>query len=95
MTHYTKDELISSSELAKNINKVLTTLKKNQHKKLAIIHNNRPEAVLIPIGEYEKLLEAFELLEHADIYRAIKNRLSTPTEDYLSHDELLVQLNNE
>ena len=32
MTHYTKEELISSSELAKNINKVSTTLKKSAQK---------------------------------------------------------------
>ncbi len=95
MTHYTKEELISSSDLAKNINKILTELKRKPHEKRAIIHNNRPEAVLIPIAEYEKLQETFELLEHASIYQLVQNRLSTPSGDYLSHDELLAQLDNQ
>ncbi len=95
MTYYTKEELISSGDLAKNINKILTALKNKPHEKRAIIHNNHPEAVLIPIAEYEKLQEVYELLEHANIYQLLKNRLSTPSGDYLSHDELLAKLNNQ
>ena len=94
MTHYTKEELISSSDLAKNIKKILTTLKNKPHEKRAIIHNNRPEAVLIPIAEYEKLQETFDLLEHTNIYQQVKNRLSTASDEYLSHDDLMARLEN-
>lgn len=43
----------------------------------------------------EELISSSDLLEHASIYQLVKNRLATPSDDYLSHDELLAQLDNQ
>lgn len=95
MIQYSQKELISSGDLAKNMNKFLATLKRNHRHKPAIIHNDHPQAVLMAIDEYERLQEAFELLEHMEIYQTLQSRSQTPLNDYLDQDELLSQLNHD
>ena len=89
MITYTKDELISATELAKNLSKFLNSIKTHRREKIAIIHNDRPEAVMMSIDEYERLREAYELLEYLEIYQLVEAREQTPHAEYLSHEEML------
>ncbi len=92
MITYTKDELVSVGELAKHLSKFLNQLRNQQQDKIAVIRHNRLEAVLMSIEEYECLRESYELLEHLEIYQTIKQREAMPTDEYLSHETLLQQL---
>ncbi|MDM8535570.1 hypothetical protein QUF70_02315 [Desulfobacterales bacterium HSG17] len=56
------------------------------------MRNNRPEAVMMSIDEYERIYEAFELLEHLDTYKTIKEREQTPVNEYMSHEDILQKL---
>jgi PHD/YefM family antitoxin component YafN of YafNO toxin-antitoxin module len=71
MMTFTKDELISSTILARNFGDVLNKLKKNSLDKVAVIRNNNIEAVLLTIEEFEKLND---IIEQIEIYNLIKNR---------------------
>lgn len=74
MIAYTRDELVSVSELAKNPNKILNSIRNSSRQKVAVIRNDRLEAVIMSVAEYERISEAFELAEHTDIYQIIKAR---------------------
>jgi PHD/YefM family antitoxin component YafN of YafNO toxin-antitoxin module len=89
MITYSKEELVSEGELAKHLSKFLNQLRSHQQEKIAVIRNNRLEAVLMPIEEYERLQEGYELLEHLEIYQTVKQREVTPSDEYLSHEMML------
>ena len=74
MITYAKYEIISSSRIAKNFGAVLSELKKGIRQRAVISKNNELEAVIIPIEEYENIKEAFDLMEHLDIYKIIQKR---------------------
>ena len=63
MVAYTRDEIISATDLARNVSSTLNAIVKNTKEKIAISKNNRLEAVIIDIEEYERLKEAYELME--------------------------------
>jgi PHD/YefM family antitoxin component YafN of YafNO toxin-antitoxin module len=93
MTTYTYNELLSVTKLARHFNQLLNGLKQQAVAKIAIIRHNQPEAVIIPIAEYERLCQAAELLEHLDIYQVVKDREATPLTEYLDHQEMLRRFN--
>jgi len=68
MITYSKDELVSVNELSQHLADFLQRLHNYQQSKIAVINNNRPEAVLVNIEEYERLQEACEMLEHVEMY---------------------------
>ena len=95
MIAYTRNELVPVSELAKNLDKFLNTVRNHSRKKIAVVRNDRLEAVIMSAGEYERICEAVELMEHTDIYRTIKLRERTPISEYLDHEDMLKKLGEE
>lgn len=63
MTTYATNELVSSSDFAKKFGSYLGQIKENTVEKLAILKNNKVEAVLISKDEYEKMAEALKIVE--------------------------------
>lgn len=63
MVAYKNDELIPSSEFAKKFGMYLAQIKDHTVDKLAVLKNNRIEAVLVSKDEYEKLRSALDWLE--------------------------------
>lgn len=55
MAHYAREEILSSSEVVRNFGAVLNSVVQHQRKKVAIIRNNRLEAVLVAADVYESL----------------------------------------
>ena len=49
-------------------------IKTGQAEKIIISRNNELEAVIIPIEEFEKVKEAFELVEHLEIFQLVSKR---------------------
>ncbi|MBL1244297.1 MAG: type II toxin-antitoxin system Phd/YefM family antitoxin [Sulfurimonas sp.] len=75
MVAYRTDELIPSSEFAKKFGSYLTLIKENSVEKLAILKNNKVEAVLISKDEYELMNEALKQVEARELLHSIKNGL--------------------
>ncbi|UTJ07790.1 type II toxin-antitoxin system Phd/YefM family antitoxin [Arcobacter roscoffensis] len=75
MVTYTADELIPSSELAKKFGTYLSQIKDHSVEKLAVLKNNKVEAVLISKDEYEVLKEALKQVEAQQIMNSIQNGL--------------------
>lgn len=75
MVTYSTNELISSSEFAKKFGSYLTLIKDNTVDKLAILKNNKVEAVIISKDEYESMKEALKEIEAKKILQAIQSGL--------------------
>ena len=79
MVAYRRDEIISVSDLARNLSSTLASLLDYSKEKLAISKNNKLEAVIIPIEEYERMKEAYEYVENIEIARIIEKRKDSKT----------------
>lgn len=62
MASYTKDEIFTATYVARNFSSVLKNIKDESVKKIAIVKNNKFEAIMLSVKEYEKLEKARELL---------------------------------
>ncbi len=92
MVTYARDEIVSASDVARSFSKILKDLTSYTKDKVAISKNNKLEAVIIPIEEYERMQEALDMAEHIEIYNIVKEREKTPRSEYLTYDELLDDL---
>jgi len=70
MTSFTQDEVISATDVVRNFSSELKSLTSGEKEKLVIVKNNRFEAVIIPLEEYERMSEAVKILEK--IYKKTK-----------------------
>lgn len=75
MVTYSTNELISSSEFAKKFGTYLAQIKDNSVEKLAILKNNKVEAVIISKDEYENMKEALTQIEAKKILQSIQSGL--------------------
>jgi PHD/YefM family antitoxin component YafN of YafNO toxin-antitoxin module len=75
MVVYGANELIPSSEFAKKFGKYLGQIKDHSVDKLAILKNNRIEAVVISKDEYESMKEALKEVEAKKILTSIRKGL--------------------
>jgi PHD/YefM family antitoxin component YafN of YafNO toxin-antitoxin module len=89
MSIYTKDELISSTEIVRNFSSILDSIKNNRREKVAILRKNKLEAVILPIAEYERIQDGMELLEHLQIFKLVKERESTPVAEYTDFESII------
>ena len=75
MVTYSTNELISSSEFAKKFGTYLAQIQDNTVEKLAILKNNKVEAVIISKDEYENMKEALKQIEAKKIIDSIQSGL--------------------
>lgn len=75
MVTYSTNELISSSEFAKKFGTYLAQIQDNTVEKLAILKNNKVEAVIISKDEYESMKEALKEFESKKILQSIQSGL--------------------
>jgi len=86
MVAYRRDEIISVTDLARNLSTALSSILEYSKEKLAISKNNKLQAVIIPIEEYESLKEAYEYMENIDIAKLVEERKGSKV---VSFEELL------
>ncbi len=72
MTSFTKDEVMTATDMVRNFSSVLHSVSKEK-KRVVIVKNNRFEAVLLSMEAYEKMSEAVNILEK--IYASSKKNL--------------------
>ncbi len=90
MVAYARDEMVGITELSKSLGKYLDKVVSNSFNKIAIIRRNEPEAVIVPIKEYEYMREATDRLEDMNIAKVIEERVINRKEPvkYLTLEEL-------
>ena len=91
MVSFTNEEQVSEQNIIRNFTDFVDKLKNGVVEKIAVIKNNKTEAIIISLDEYKKLEEIYDLFEHVEIYKAIKDRLKTPKSEYISYDNVLKQ----
>ncbi|PHS34548.1 MAG: hypothetical protein COA92_01245 [Sulfurovum sp.] len=75
MVAYKNDELIPSSEFAKKFGTYLAQIKDHTVDKLAVLKNNRIEAVLVSKEEYEDMRDAVAFREFQELKTRITDSL--------------------
>jgi PHD/YefM family antitoxin component YafN of YafNO toxin-antitoxin module len=93
MVAYSQNELASSTEISKKFGHYLSNVSNGVVEKLAILKNNKIEAVMIPASLYESLISLLDEKEDIEIIKTIEQRIITPKENYLDGDEVLKELN--
>ncbi|SFV68984.1 hypothetical protein MNB_SM-5-1312 [hydrothermal vent metagenome] len=93
MVSYSQNELASSTDISKQFGYYLSNVSNGMIEKLAILKNNKIEAVMIPTAIYESLINLLDEKEDTEIFRTIEKRLQTPKEDYLDGNAVLKELN--
>lgn len=89
MVSFARNEIISSTNIVRQFSAVLKSLSDRTRQKVAVIRNNEMEAVLLPVGEYERLVEAAEHCEYAEIAAAVAEREATPESAYIPLADVL------
>lgn len=59
-----QDEIYTATEVVRNFSSILEKLKADPSGKIVILKNNKFEAVMLSVKEYERLEEAVKLLEN-------------------------------
>lgn len=94
MVKYSKEEIVGVTEFGKSIGAYLDKVIANPLNKLVLVRRNKPEAVIVPIEEYEFMKELSQFQELREIYDVIQERVvnrKTPAK-FLTTDELLEKL---
>ena len=77
MVAYTQNELASATEISKQFGEYISKVKDGLVDKIGVLKNNKLNAVILSVEEYEKMSEAMNLLEEMSIYEEIRDRLDT------------------
>jgi len=89
MVAYTQNELVSATTISKQFGEYISKVKNGIVDKIGVLKNNKLNAVILSVEEYEKMAMAMELLEDMEIYEQIKDRLATPQNELLDGEEVL------
>ncbi len=87
MVAYKREEIVSASDVARGFSTILNSIIDKSKDKFAISKNNKLEAVILDISEYEKLKNAYDLMEEKEIETILKNRSAEDKE--ISHTKIL------
>lgn len=80
MITYTANELIASSELSKKFGSYLSQVREQTVDKLAVLRNNRIEAVLISKESYEHMVSALQAYEARQLLESVQAGVQDVTE---------------
>ena len=93
MVAYTQSELVSATELSKQFGEYISKVKNGLLDKIGILKNNKLNAVILSVSEYERMALAEARLEEIETAQMLQERLKTPKEEYLNGDDVLKRLN--
>ncbi len=91
MVRYAENELLSITDLTKQMNRVMKSIKDHTIEKVGVLKNNKLEAVVISTEEYNRLKameELIEVAEYQEIYELLQARKETPKDAYFSLEEM-------
>ena len=62
MATFSQEEVFTATEMVRNFSEILNKVNQNEIKKAVIVKNNRFQAVVLSMKEFERLEKAVELL---------------------------------
>ena len=92
MVAYQQNELVSATEISKQFGEYISKVKSGLLNKIGILKNNKLNAVILSVEEYERMSLAVIRLEELELYQTVQERLKTPKEEYLNGDAVLKNL---
>jgi len=93
MVAYRQNELVSATEISKQFGEYISKVKNGLLEKIGILKNNRLNAVILSVEEYERMAMTMQMVEDMEIYEEIKDRLKTPKDEYINGMTVLNRLN--
>lgn len=84
----TSEEIIGVSQLVRNFRHYLDKLKNHKISKLLLSRQSGLEAVLLPLKDYEHLLEAQEQLDRLILFNELRERERTDTGKRISREKV-------
>ena len=93
MVAYSQQELASSTDISKQFGHYLSNVSNGIIEKLAILKNNKIEAVMLPTAMYESLINLLDEKENNEILQTIEQRMKTPKKNYINGNDVLNELN--
>lgn len=60
---FSKDEIYTATQVARNFSEVLNKVNESEQSRVIIVKNNKFEAVMLSMSEYERLSKAEEVLK--------------------------------
>ena len=64
MLSFKQDEIYTATEVVRNFSPIMEKLEKSESGKIVILKNNKFEAVMLSMKEFERLQNAMQLLEN-------------------------------
>lgn len=89
MVSYTQNELVSATEISKQFGEYISKIKDGLVEKIGVLKNNKLNAVILSVEEYERMAAAADLLEDMQIYQEVKERLNAPNNKLLQGEDVL------
>jgi PHD/YefM family antitoxin component YafN of YafNO toxin-antitoxin module len=74
MIAYKRDEIVSASDVARGFSQILNNIMNHTTDKMAISKNNKLEAVILDIEEYERLQSVYDMFEETQIKEMLAQR---------------------
>jgi prevent-host-death family protein len=93
MVAYRQNELVSATEVSKQFGEYITKVKDGMLDKIGVLKNNKLNAVIVSVDEYERMVEATNRLADLEMYQEIGERIKTPKEEYVDGKDVLKSLN--
>ena len=87
MVAYKRDEIVSVSDISRSFSTILNSIVDKSKEKFAISKNNKLEAVILDIEEYERLKNAYDILEQKEIETLLNSRKKDEKE--ASHSKII------
>lgn len=91
MVAYKSNEMMSSTDVAKNFGAVLSKLANHEVDKICVLRNNKPEAVVLSALEYERIKELADMAEHIGLGELIRERKITTKESYIPLEDVMAR----
>ena len=89
MVTYAREEMISVTTLLKTFRQALDKVSTKGVEKIAVMKNNRPEAVLVGVEEYERMRELVDFAERNGLHQILMDRKKTEKESYIPFEEVI------
>jgi PHD/YefM family antitoxin component YafN of YafNO toxin-antitoxin module len=71
---FKRDEVISSTDAAKNFGRVISDLANHKKEKTVIVKNNEITAVMLSVDDYEYMADIVNFVEHLEIFDMVTSR---------------------
>mgnify|MGYP000114740925 CR=1 FL=1 len=84
---YTTEVLVPSTDFAKGFGGYISKIISGSVEKLAVVKNNKPEAVVISIAEYERIKQLANLAEDLSIAQMVHERVDGNEAEVRDYDD--------